>query len=85
MTYRDSVDETVETNDPDTSGNETLEGAWAGTERPVKREDFKNDPPVFTITGDPEDGTDIDQHARRYEADRTEGDFDAHRQPQVDQ
>ena len=81
VTYRDSVDETEETNDPDTSGNETLEGAWAGTERPVKREDFKNDPPVFTITGNPADETDIDQHARRYEADRTEGAFDPDNNP----
>ena len=69
VTYRDAIDRTHrEQDDPDTTAvDETLEGAFSGSEYYVKRIDEENDAPVFT-----EGGTAIGPPARTYTAERRE-------------
>ena len=52
VTYRDAIDRThVGQDDSDTGVDETLEGAFVGSEFYVKRIDEENDAPVFTVGG----------------------------------
>ena len=68
VTYRDAVDRThAEPDDLGTAVDETLEGAFIGSEYPVKRIDEENDAPVFT-----EDGTDTGPVVSSYTAERRE-------------
>ena len=68
VTYRDAIDRThAGQNDPDTGVDETLEGAFVGSEYPVKRIDEENDAPVFT-----EGGADDGAPVSTYTAERRE-------------
>ena len=68
VTYRDAIDRThAEQDDPDTAVDETLEGAFTGSEYPVKRIDEENDAPVFT-----EGGVDAGPPVSIYESERRE-------------
>ena len=50
--YEDGVNRThTEQDDLDTTVDETMEGAFKGSEFPVKRPDDRNDAPVFTMDG----------------------------------
>ena len=68
VTYRDAIDRThTEQDNPDTAVDETLEGAFVGSEFPVKRIDEENDAPVFT-----EGGVDGGPAVSTYTAERRE-------------
>ena len=68
VTYRDAIDRThAEQDDPDTAVDETLEGAFVGSEFPVKRIDEENDAPIFT-----EGGVDGGPAVSTYTAERRE-------------
>ena len=70
--YDDGVDRThAEPDDLDTAVDETMEGAYKGSEFPVKRPDDRNDAPVFTIDGEIDD-TDGGKVVSRYTAERKE-------------